>query len=226
MPFTLAFLGVAGITALAWLAQREARAAASTRHSILDAGLNIFDTGNLSIEPSGFPKIEGKLKGRAYRVALIPDTLTIRRLPQLWLDVTLKRDMPSIRGSVAILIRPSGADYYSLTDRLRDQLRLPRNFPENCLIKGQGAASQTTLDLIAPEVATLLRDPKIKEVAVSPRGVRIVRQFAQGNRGHHLILRQSVFEGAGFEAGELESVIHAITRIENALLVSNLVSAA
>ena len=226
MPYTLAFLGVAGIAALAWLAQHEARAAAATRHSMLDAGLDVFDTGNISIEPSGFPKIEGKLKGRTYRVALIPDTLTFRRLPQLWLDVTLKRDMPAVRGSVAILVRPSGADYYSLTDRLRDQLQPPWNFPENCLIKGQGAASQLTLDRIAPEVATLLRDPKIKEVVVSPRGVRIVRQFAQGSRGHHLILRQSVFEGAGFEAGELESVIHAIARIENALLASNLVSAA
>jgi hypothetical protein len=226
MPITLAFLGLAGLTALALLARREAKTAAATRHSILDAGLNVFDTGDISLEPSGFPKIEGKLKGHAYRVALIPDTLTIRRLPQLWLDVTLKRDMPAVRGSVAILVRPSGADYYSLTDRLRDQLQPPWNFPENCLIKGQGPASQLTLDRIAPEVALLLRDPKIKEVAVSARGVRVVRQFAQGNRGHHLILRQSVFEGAGFEAGELESVIRAITRIESTLLVSNLVSAA
>lgn len=83
-----------------------------------------------------------------------------------------------------------------------------------------------TLDRITPDLVALLRDPKIKEVVISPRGVRIVRQFAQGSRGQHLILRQSVFEGAGFEAGELENVLHAIARIETALRDLNLVSAA
>jgi len=226
MPLMLAFLAIIGIAAVAMLARHESRLASAARHSILDPALNAFDAGNLSIEPSDFPKIEGTLRGRAYRVALVPDTLTFRRLPQLWLEVTLKRDLPLLRGSVAILVRPSGADYYSLTDRLRDQLQPPADFPEACLIKGQGAASRQTLDLIASDVATLLRDPKVKEVVVSPRGVRIVRQLAQGSRGNHLILRQSVFENAGLEAHELKAVINEISRIESAVLDLNLVTAA
>jgi hypothetical protein len=209
-----------------WIALRDARAAAAARHCLLDSGLNVLDAPRLSIEPSGFPKIEGTLKGRAFRVALIPDTLTFRRLPQLWLDVTLRRNLPAVRDSIAILIRPSGNDYYSLTDRLRDYLTPPAGFPDSCLIKGQGPGAPALLNRLAPCAARLLQDSKIKEIDVSPRGIRIVRQFAQGSRGSHLILRQSVFEGALLQADELEAMIDAATQIENTLTELSLVSAA
>lgn len=226
MPSLAFLLMVAALLAITLLAMRDARAAAVARNSILDPALGVLDKPELSFDASGFPKIDGLLEGRAFRVALIPDTLTIRRLPQLWLAVTLKRSLRSVRGSVAILIRPSGSDYYSLTERMDEQLPLPDGFPQECLIKGEGAGARETLDRIAPYAAALLSDPKIKELVVSSRGVRIVRQAAEGKRGEHLLLRQSVFEGARLEAQELQTVVDAITRIENALLESDLVSAA
>jgi len=214
------------IPLLVWMALRDARAAAAARHCLLDTGLNILEAPKLSIEPSGFPKIEGTAEGRAFRVALIPDTLTFRRLPQLWLDVTLRRDLPGIRDSVAILVRPSGGDYYSMTDRLRDYLLPPAGFPDSCLVKGQGPGARALLNRIAPCAARLLLDSKIKEIDVSPRGIRVIRQFAQGARGSHLILRQSVFEGALLQADELEDMINAALQVENTLTELNLVSAA
>jgi hypothetical protein len=227
LPHELVFLIVViAVPVLVWIAKRDARAAAAARHGLLDGGLKALDTSRLSIEPSGFPKIEGTSKGRAFRVALIPDTLTFRRLPQLWLDVTLRRDLPTVRDSIAILIRPSGADYFSLTDRLPDNLMPPADFPDSCLIKGQGPGARALLNRIAPCAARLLQDIKIKEIVVSPRGIRVVRQFAQGHRGSHLILRQSVFEGAHLQAGELEDMIGAAMQIENTLTELNLVSAA
>ncbi len=159
-------------------------------------------------------------------MALIPDTLTIRRLPQLWLAVTLKRSLPSVRGSVAILIRPSGSDYYSLTERMREQLPLPDGFPQECLIKGEGTGARADARSYRTVRCRPVFRSQIKELVVSNRGVRIVRQVAEGKRGEHLLLRQSVFEGARLEAQELQTVVDAITRIENVLLKRDLVSAA
>jgi hypothetical protein len=227
VPHELVYLFVAtAIPLMVWMALRDARAAAAVRHCLLDTGLNILEAPKFSIQPSGFPKIEGTLHGRSFRVALIPDTLTFRRLPQLWLDVTLKRDLPAVHDRIAILVRPSGADYYSLTDHLRDYLLPPAGFPDSCLVKGQGAGAQALLKRIAPCAVRLLQDSKIKEIDVSPRGIRILRQFAQGNRGSHLILRQSVFDGALLQADELEDMINAVLQIENTLTELNLVSAA
>jgi hypothetical protein len=45
-------------------------------------------------------------------------------------------------------------------------------------------------------LAHILSDPRVKEVAISERGLRIVRQTSQGKRGEYLLLRQSVFENA------------------------------
>lgn len=227
MPLMLTVLLLGGaISVLLLLARREARTGAAARHSILDPSLNVLDGPKAEIDACGFPKMEGKFKGRTFRVSLIPDTLTFRRLPQLWLDVTMRRNMPMIGGSVAILVRQSGADYYSLTDQLHDRLAPPENFPDVCLIKGEGPGARLILDRIAPYVATLLRDPKFKEIAITPRGIRIMRQLSEGKRGDHLILRQIVFEGARLEPDELEPIIQSVLKIESDLLNVSLVSAA
>ncbi|MBS0239185.1 MAG: hypothetical protein JSR89_12245 [Proteobacteria bacterium] len=226
MSLTLAaLLLTTTVSILVLFGRREARVAAAARHSILEPSLNVLDTPKVEIDACGFPKMEGKFRGRSFRVALIPDTLTFRRLPQLWLDVTLKRKLP-VDGSVAILVRQSGADYFSLTDHFNERLAPPANFPYVCLIKGEGPGARQVLDRIAPYVASLLRDPHFKEIAVTPRGIRIMRQLAEGKRGEHLILRQIVFEGARLDPEGLEDVIAAVVEIENLLLNVKLVSAA
>jgi transcription initiation factor TFIIIB Brf1 subunit/transcription initiation factor TFIIB len=39
----------------------------------------------------------------------------------------------------------------------------------------------------------ILSDKRVKEAVITPRGVRIVRQASEGDRGAHLILRQVRF---------------------------------
>lgn len=226
MPLTLAALLLAAAIAFFIIfGRREARLAASARHSILDSSKDVLDAGKIEIDSCGFPKLDGTFRGRSFRVGLIPDTLTFRRLPQLWLDVTMKRSLP-IDGSIAILIRPTGADYFSLTDRWNERLEPPANFPEMCLIKGDGPGARYILERIAPYVANLLHDPYFKEIAITPRGIRIMHQLAEGKRGDHLILRQIVFENARLNPEDLEDVIAAVLEVENLLLNVKLVSAA
>jgi hypothetical protein len=226
MSLTLAaLLLAASASVLLFFGRREARLAAAARHSILNPSIGVLDAAKVEIDACGFPKMDGKFRGRAFRVALIPDTLTFRRLPQLWLDVTLRRSLP-IDGGVAILVRQSGADYFSLTDHLNERLSPPENFPDVCLIKGDGPDARHILERIAPYVAALLRDPHFKEIAVTPRGIRVMRQLAEGKRGDHLILRQIVFENAQLTPEQLEDVIAATLEIESLLLNVKLVSAA
>lgn len=226
MSITFAILLLAAAASVLILfGRREARTAAAARHSILDPVRDVLSTPTVEIDACGFPKMEGKFRGRSFRVSLIPDTLTFRRLPQLWLDVTLKRNLP-VSGGIAILVRQSGADYYSLTDHFHERFAPPENFPDVCLIKGDGPGARQILDRIAPYVANLLRDPHFKEVAITPRGIRIMRQLAEGKRGDHLILRQIVFEGARLDPEGLEDVIASVIEIENLILNVKLVSAA
>jgi hypothetical protein len=43
-------------------------------------------------------------------------------------------------------------------------------------------------------LASFLAEPSVKEITLTARGVRIVRQVAEGRRGEHLLLRQAVFD--------------------------------
>lgn len=226
MSLTLAALLLAATASfLILFGRREARIAAAARRAILDPSENVLDAAKVELNSCGFPKMDGTFRGRSFRVALVPDTLTFRRLPQLWLDVTMKRSLP-IDGRVAILVRPTSADYFSMTEHFDERLERPADFPEMCLIKGDGPDAHHILERISPYVGSLLRDPYVKEIVVTPRGIRIMRQLAEGKRGDHLILRQIVFENARLYPEDLEDILAAVLEVENRLLNVKLVSAA
>lgn len=43
------------------------------------------------------------------------------------------------------------------------------------------------------DLQALFRNPTVKEAVITPRGVRLIRQVAEGDRGAHLVLRQVRF---------------------------------
>jgi hypothetical protein len=207
-----------GVTATALLALSERRKLRASRASILDPVKDHFTNAKLTFDGAGFPKLEGTLDGHQMRLELIPDTMTIRRLPQLWLSMTDVVDLPIAGRGVAILIRPSGADYYSLTEHMRIRLDVPPAFPWECIVKGETSESSHTLDLVAKSAAKLLADPRMKEVAVTSRGVRIIRQLAEGKRGDHLLLRQSAFTGAEVTPRDITEISAGLSELRAALM--------
>lgn len=126
-------IGIAWVARLSWREniQRRARHAA-----VFEPIAGAFGNPRLAYEESGFPRIEGRYKGQNLRLDLIPDTMTIRRLPQLWLSITSVEPLPLADAGVAILVRPSGADYYSLTERMSEHLPVPAAFPNECWVRG------------------------------------------------------------------------------------------
>ena len=204
-------------SALTVLANRERNAIRAARGAILDDVRDDFSSAQATTDDAGFPRIAGVINGRQLRLDLIPDTMTIRRLPQLWLAVTDLQPLPLANRGVAILVRPSGADYYSLTERMAYRLDPPAGFPWESLVKGETAQSASTLERICQSASALLTDPRIKEIAVTQRGVRIVRQLAEGKRGDHLLLRQCAFEGARLDPLELKSLLDRLEHLSQAL---------
>ena len=65
---TLAFV-IAGAIVLAILADRDRHAANAARRAILDQVASLFDNATLTLDPSGFPKLTGSVRGDAIHVA-------------------------------------------------------------------------------------------------------------------------------------------------------------
>lgn len=213
----LSFAVAAGAaSAIAGLAVKDHRRARTSRRGLLDDCAAHLADSRLAYGGDGFPRLAGLHAARPVRAELIPDTMTIKRLPQLWLSVTLLVS-PPISGSIAVLVRPSGNDFYSLTEKLGVALRPLRDLPWEVLARGSGVDPQSLLESLSARIGAILSDPRVKEIAVTPKGLRIVRQAGEGRRGEHLLLRQAVFDNAAVPVADFERLLLALESLEAAV---------
>jgi hypothetical protein len=204
-------IAAGSIAAVTYVGMRDHRAAKTARRSVLDRCAGALDGAVLAHGADHFPRLTGRHHGREVRVDLLCDTLTIRRLPQLWMSTTLLDQNPDLPG-FAVLVRPAGTEFYSLTSRFAHRLETPTSFPQEVLIRGD-AGAERLLDELRAILSDVLADRRIKEVAVTSRGLRIVRQAGEGKRGEHLLLRQSVFENAAVPRADLARVLDHLQSI-------------
>ncbi len=192
LSLTLAIVGL--VTTFA-VTMREHTKVLVSRRSLLDRCAALLSNPVIKHGGDGFPVLEGFRGKRFIRVELIPDTMTIRRLPQLWLKLTrieIRHGIPEF----SVLVRPSGTEFYSLTHGHPRALDPPHALAAEAIVRGDRPASQQMLDTVAPALRRMFADPRMKEVAVTGRGLRLVWQAAEGHRGEHLLFRQCRFENA------------------------------
>lgn len=188
---TAVTLSVAAGLALWNKARRDHREALAQRAALLDEAHALFPGGRTSLGPDGFPRFRAILPdARTLGLELIADTLVTRRLPQLWLKLTVLSDRPLRRFAVGALARPTGAEFYALTHGLPDWAPPPPDLP--LLVRCKGV-SEDELDRANAAFARIFADARLKEAAATPRGVAVVRQAFEGDRAAHLLLRQARF---------------------------------
>lgn len=188
---------VAGLTVgggvIGAMARRQHLGAKEARAHLLHEACGALEDPKIQLGLDGFPVLCGRHRGAACKVALIPDSMTAGRLPQLWLVVTLEQARKDL-SSLGVLVRPNAGDFFSITQSFHYALPPPERFPPHVLVRGRDAKSQATLRAAGKYAGqALLEDPKIKELVLTPNGLRIVWQASQGDRGNHQFLRQMKF---------------------------------
>jgi len=196
-------------------ARRDHREALAQRARLLDEAQDVFAGGRIALGPDGFPRFAASLAdGRTLGIELIADTLVTRRLPQLWLKLAVVGEAPARRFAVGALARPTGAEFYALTHGLPDWTPPPADLP--LLVRCKGA-SQDELFRAGAAFAKIFADPRLKEAAVTPRGVLVIRQAFEGDRAAHLLLRQARFAAAPVPAAAIRQARNDAMLLEAAL---------
>jgi hypothetical protein len=175
-----------------WLALRlirETRARSLARASYFDAVKLLFDGGETRMQPTGFPRMTGHREGLAFDLQAIPDTLTFRKLPALWVLVTLPEALP-VKATLDLMARPSGNEPFTHFATLPQSLPTPSGLPKDLAIRSDDATRIAALDLIDRHV-DLFADPRVKELVISPKGLRIVILAEEADRGRYLIFREA-----------------------------------
>ena len=205
---------VLGLLGLWVLAQRQHREALAARAGLLDGISAHFPGASIKVGGDGFPVLTGRMPDRRnLTVALLPDTLVMRRLPQLWLIVTLRERIEVPRMSVGALVRPTGAEFYSRISDFAHRIETPDGLNPELLLRGDRQLGSADRRRIGSVLGGIFVDPRIKEIAVTPRGVRIVYQAAEGDRGNHLLLRQVRFPDLNIELEVVTRLVTAADRL-------------
>ncbi|NBQ39627.1 MAG: hypothetical protein EBU34_07550 [Alphaproteobacteria bacterium] len=168
---------------------RSSQARSRRRVSYFSRCHRLFESPSSTLDPTGFERLSGFHKGYLFDVRVLPDTLSYRKLPTLWLIVTLQAPV-RVESTLDVMMRPTGVETFSNFGTLATQLALPENFPPYSALRTDREDGILPTGLIAPLVAKL--DPDyLKEIIISPAGLRIVWLAEEARRSAYLLFRDS-----------------------------------
>lgn len=212
-------LGIALAALGLWLALRlirEAAARTRARAIYFSAVRSLFDGGETRVQPTGFPRMTGRRAGLAFDLQAIPDTLTFRKLPALWVLVTLPEPLP-LDATLDLMARPSGNEPFTRFADLPQSLPTPPELPKEIAIRSDDATRIPPPDLLARH-ADLFTDPKVKELVLSPKGLRIVILAEEADRGRYLIFRDAEMGREPLSPARLEPLLDRLAAIRKDVL--------
>lgn len=196
MTFASALLPILILLGVAWLwvfARAEHRKAMQERASLFDEAACHFVGNRVAVGEDFFPVLTGILAdGCEWKAEIVADSLVPRRLPQLWLKLTLFKSGAHHGPTLGVLARPTGTEFYSVVQDFPERLEPPFVSSAPMVMRGRNI-HRRDLDRMGDTFRMLLADPTLKEAAITPRGARIVRQIAEGRRGAHMVFRQMRF---------------------------------
>lgn len=194
--------------------QRKESARRHARAGFLDR--IALDNTRRAIAPTGFPRASGNRCGLTVDLQAVPDLLTYRKLPALWLLVTVPEPLP-LRQRLDLMIRPTGIEPFSHFSELPHQTTLPEGFPADAALRSEVPLDPSEAALLSRHLA-LFNDPRVKELIASPKGLRITWLAEEANRGRYLLFRDAEMGQTALDPAALEPLLHHLTALRHDIL--------
>ena len=211
-PSFLALLAFIAAAAFGWRSHvRHRLTVGRLRRAMWDRCVALLADARLVQQDIDFPALHGRYQG--YRVTLeaIADDIGYRKLPQLWLRATIFADLP-VPGVMDYLVRPENIEFYSGIWSLPASLPIPPDWPQHALLRTSD--SDTTFDpaRLNPHMS-LFEQPQAKELVISPSGVRVVYQLAQGERAYYAVFRSLRFASLPVKSETVSALLERMLAI-------------
>ena len=208
-------VALVAITLLVMLYRRDRARLRTQRAQFFDRCLDLFQSYRVTQEGPTYPLLSGSYRSHDIRLEPIIDNMAWRKVPVLWLRVTVLKPNP-YNAVMDLLVRPGGVEVYSPSSELDHHLPLPVGWPEQALLSTDNPQSIPPLELITPHMA-VFADAYMKELVVTSRGVRLVRMIWQANRLNYALLREIQFEGTHLDPAVAKTLLDAAIDLADAL---------
>lgn len=160
---------------------------------------------------AGFPRLAGRYHGHDCDLQAVPDTLTFRKLPALWVLVTIPEPIP-VRATLDLMIRPTGLEPFSAFARLSHEIAVPAGFPEEGVLRTDDPENLISAEILRPHLA-VFEDARVKELVISPKGIRIVFLAEEAERARYLIFRDAEMGRTPLASDRVRHVLDRLLRI-------------
>jgi hypothetical protein len=206
---------VLAVVVLAWIYRRDKRRFAAERRVLFDDLRGLLSDAEIERPANDYPKLRGRYRDRAVTIDAVIDTIAVRKLPSLWLRVTALADIP-FAGSCDVMARAHNVEFFSPFNDFDHGMALPAGWPDHVTVKTDDPATMPPATLLTPHIG-VFADERIKELLVTPKGVRVVRQAAQGARAEYMVLRQAAFGPIVVPREQLKTMLDAAVDLALAL---------
>lgn len=163
----------------------------------------------------GLPRLIGRYQGFPVQVLPVVDTLATRRLPALWLLVTLQDALP-VQARFDLMMRPTGPTTFSNFDLLPVTLPRPADFPEHAVLRTDDEDHVLPAHVVAPHL-DVFESTRAKELLITPNGVRLVWLVAEASRARYGVFREADFRGAAVDPQILGELLARLVAIRGSI---------
>lgn len=201
-----------------WFLWRRSRKTSARYLSDLSAAI-ASAIEDARLEPAATVGVEtftGRHDGRRVQVRTIVDTLAVRKLPAMWLSVTVTEPV-AVDATYDMMMRPNAPTTFSNFDRLPHRLPKPAGFPAEAILRSDRAGGAGRRLAALGARLDLFAHPAAKELLITPNGVRIVWLVAEADRARYGVFRQAVFDGATIDPDLVRHLCDAAADIRDAL---------
>jgi hypothetical protein len=164
----------------------------------------------------GYPRLAGRYRDLPVQVLPVVDTLATRRLPALWLLVTIQDALP-LTSRLDLMMRPAGPTTFSNFDLLPYTIDRPATFPEHAVLRTDRPQPPFPASVLEPHL-DVFADMRAKELLITPTGVRIVWLLAEAGRARYGVLREADFGGADLDPVLLRDLLDRLVTVRESLL--------
>lgn len=141
--------------------------------------------------PNQYPRLKGTYQHLPVQIHPVIDTLATRRLPALWLLVTVQDRLP-LKARFDMMMRPAGLSTFSNFDHLPETLKHPEGFPEHAVVRTDDPEEVLPAEIIRPHIGAFFGN-RAKELLITENGLRIVWLVAEADRARYGVFRQAEF---------------------------------
>jgi hypothetical protein len=166
-------------------------------------------------ESLGSHVLNGIYENHPFEIKTITDTLNTRKLPSLWLMITLKSPLP-ITHTLDMMLRSAGPTTFSNFDFLPVMIPTPTDFPSQAVLHSDEDHAPFDLNLLKP-ILSFFKNPRAKKLLATPNGLRLVTQLGEAERARYLVAREARFEIVVIDATETKNAIEQLLALKNIL---------